>query len=149
MSAAQRAPGRANLPPRREVAAAVIRDAAGRLLICRRGPGGACAGLFEFPGGKREAGETLEACLRRECREELALEPLVGAEFFSQVQCYPEIEVELHFFACALPAGAQPQARVHRELIWCRPEDLPRYDFCPGDAELIRLLAEGELRAGD
>ena len=56
------------------VSAAIIRNTAGEILICQRGAGGSCAFLWEFPGGKQEAGETAADCLVRECREELGIE---------------------------------------------------------------------------
>ena len=62
------------------VAAAIIRNADGRILICRRGQGGSCAFLWEFPGGKQEQGENMEECLVRECREELGIEIAVRGQ---------------------------------------------------------------------
>ena len=58
------------------VSAAIIRNTAGEILICQRGAGGSCAFLWEFPGGKQEAGEKAADCLVRECREELGIEIL-------------------------------------------------------------------------
>ena len=64
-----------------EVAAVILTDEQDKILICRRGAGGNCAYLWEFPGGKREAGESLAACAVRECREELNIEVELGAVY--------------------------------------------------------------------
>lgn len=109
------------------------------LLVCRRGPGGDCAHLWEFPGGKREPGESLPACLVRECREELGVETEVGP-LIEQVQhAYPTRTVQLHFFSARITAG-EPQALVHAELRWVRREALAALPFCPADAGLVQRL---------
>ena len=83
-----------------EVAAGLIRDAAGRYLITQRRRGSHLAGLWEFPGGKVEAGETPAACLRRELTEELSATFAVGALVETVRWEYPDRTVVLHFFAC-------------------------------------------------
>jgi 8-oxo-dGTP diphosphatase len=129
------------------VAAALIRQN-GMLLIARRGPGGNCANLWEFPGGKQEVGETLEACLVRECEEELEVQLQIGREVWQSVYDYPDVTVELHFFDAVLRSGT-PRPIVHQELRWENPEKLMHYSFCPGDEELLRLLCNGKLIAHD
>lgn len=124
-----------------QVGAAIIRDGAGRILICKRGDGGSCAHLWEFPGGKAEQGETLESCTVRECREELGVEIVLEGIRATARHAYPERTVELTFFDAALRSG-QVQRRVHEALEWVRPEELVGYAFCPADAGLIRALAE-------
>ena len=81
------------------VTAAVI-DRDGRFLVTRRQQGVHLEGYWEFPGGKCDAGESLEACLARELREELDVEARVGEEVFVTTHAYPERSVELHFFTC-------------------------------------------------
>ena len=99
----------------KEIAAAVIRRD-GRLLLCRRAerPGDSCAGLWEFPGGKR-AGESLEDCLVRECREELGVQvkPLASGKQLTHI--YPEITVRLTFLM--LNSRGRPETRCI--LPWC------------------------------
>ena len=128
----------------KEIAAAVIRRD-GRLLLCRRAerPGDSCAGLWEFPGGKRETGESLEDCLVRECREELGVQvkPLRVREQLTHI--YPEITVRLTFFDAELTAG-EPEARVHTALVWALPEEWDRYPVCPADRPLLERLREEE-----
>lgn len=88
-----------------EVAAAIIQKE-GRILICRRGEGGSCAHLWEFPGGKREAGETLQACVVRECLEELGLKIRITGRFGQVTHQYPDREVSLSFFLAECICGS-------------------------------------------
>lgn len=122
-----------------EVAAGLIEDEAGRYLITRRPPGSHLEGLWEFPGGKREPGETLEECLRRELREELGAEFEVGEKVETVRWEYPEKTVVLHFYRCALVRGSiEPR---HRQAIaWVEPERLGDYAFPPADRALIERL---------
>ena len=128
----------------KEIAAAVIRRD-GRLLLCRRAerPGDSCAGLWEFPGGKREPGESLEDCLVRECREELGVQvkPLRVREQLTHI--YPEITVRQTFFDAEL-TGGEPETRVHTALVWALPEEWDRYPVCPADRPLLERLREEE-----
>ena len=120
------------------VTAAVIeRD--GRFLVTRRQQGVHLEGLWEFPGGKCEAGEALDACLVRELREELDVGASVGRELFTITHDYPDRRVELHFLACALTG--EPRPLLGQEMRWVAREDLAALEFPPADAELIRLLS--------
>lgn len=122
-----------------KVSAAIVRRG-GKILICKRGPGGSCAHLWEFPGGKAEPGESLEDCLVRECREELDARVRPLRHYLSVTHTYPERTVELHFFeAELLSPGLKPL--VHEDLRWAEPRDLDQYEFCPADAELIQRLS--------
>jgi len=95
-----------------EVAAALIQDSAGRYLITRRREGTHLAGLWEFPGGKCHAGETFEACLRRELGEELGGSFTVGEKVETVRWEYPAATVVIHFFRCRLVAGqVEPSPR--------------------------------------
>jgi mutator protein MutT len=120
------------------VTAAVIeRD--GAFLITRRPQGVHLAGLWEFPGGKADPGESLPECLAREIREELACDVDVGRELFSITHTYPERTVELHFFACDL--RGEPIAALGQELRWVPRRELRSLPFPPPDHGLIELLA--------
>jgi 8-oxo-dGTP diphosphatase len=121
-----------------EVVAAVIRRGA-RHLVTRRAPGKHLAGLWEFPGGKRHPGESLEAALRRELDEELGVEARVGRRLAVVPWAYPERRVVLHFFECTI--GAQPvRPREGQPARWVTREELARLDFPPADAALIAQL---------
>jgi mutator protein MutT len=119
------------------VTAAVIeRD--GLFLVTRRQRGVHLEGFWEFPGGKCEAGEELEACLSRELREELAVSARVGAEIFTTTHDYADRRVELHFLRCEV--GGEPSPQVGQEMRWVRRAELTRLEFPPADAELIEKL---------
>jgi 8-oxo-dGTP diphosphatase len=126
------------------VAAAVVeRD--GRFLLTRRRRGTHLAGHWEFPGGKCEPGETEEACLRRELREELGVEIRVGRPILATRYTYPDRMVQLTFYACELLGSPRPQ--LGQRMRWVRREMLPRLRLPPADAELVTRLARSGSRA--
>lgn len=120
------------------VTAAVV-ERSGAYLVTRRLRGTHLEGLWEFPGGKCEDGETHEGCLVRELREELGCEAIVGVKLLEAAHDYPERTVELHFFRCDLKG--QPQPLLGQEIRWVARTALRSLDFPPADAELIRMLA--------
>lgn len=132
------APGQPS--PAIEVSAALV-FRGGRLLIAQRPAGSHLAGLWEFPGGKREPGETWEACLRRELREELGVDVAVGACFEEVIHAYPEKRVHLRFFRCRLVEG-EPAPLGCAAVAWVGREDLEHYTFPPADAGLLSRLAD-------
>ncbi len=124
------------------MAAAVVRRG-GRYLICRRrdvdADQGGAPGLWEFPGGKREEGEALAACLVREIREELgcAIEPV---ELLERVEiATPGRTLVLHLFSCRLVSG-EPRPLDGPELAWVAPADLLSYEFLPSNEDLVMRL---------
>ena len=126
------------------VVAAIIRRN-GRILITQRRDNVHLAGMWEFPGGKVEAGESLEAALQREILEELGMKVRVENEFLSIDYDYPGKAVRLHFFNCAIEEGeAQPLAVA--DLRWVEPRNLDKFQFPPADRELITKLREREGR---
>ncbi len=125
-----------------EVVAAVIEDR-GRFLLARRLAGTHLAGTWEFPGGKCEPGETHEACLVRELREELDVEASVGPEILVTEHTYPERTVRLHFRACAI--SGSPRAMLGQALHWASREDLRSIDFPAADRALVDRLAAGRV----
>jgi 8-oxo-dGTP diphosphatase len=122
-----------------EVAAALIRDAHGRYLITQRRRGSHLAGLWEFPGGKLESGETPAAGLRRELAEELSATFAVGRLVETVRWEYPDRVVVLHFFECRLESGAI-EPLEEQAMAWVDPARLREYDFPPADRELIDRL---------
>jgi mutator protein MutT len=123
-----------------EVAAGLI-SREGRYLIARRKSGVHLAGLWEFPGGKREAGETLEECLRRELWEELHVRVDLVSPFHTIRHEYPEKTVELHFFRCLIESG-QPTPVDCAEIRWVSPDQLEDFEFPPADRPVLDALRE-------
>jgi mutator protein MutT len=114
----------------------------GQLLIAQRRPGDSLGGFWEFPGGKRHAGERFEDCLRRELLEELGIEVEVGPLYESITHRYPEVLVNLRFFRCRW-VRHEPQALGCACFAWVNRETLRRYRFPPADARLLeRLVSE-------
>ena len=121
-----------------EVSAALIfRDA--KLLIARRHSKAHLGGLWEFPGGKREPGETFEACLIREIREELGVEISVGRLFEDVRHDYPERSVRLKFFTCRLVSG-EPRPLDCAAVRWVGQGELEQFEFPAADAQLLGKL---------
>ncbi len=123
-----------------EVVAALIWDK-NRFMICQR-PGHKARGLlWEFVGGKVEPGETKQQALVRECREELNVTVDVGEVFMEVVHRYPDITVHLTLF-CATIAEGVPQKLEHNDIRWITPGQIPEYDFCPADEEILERITE-------
>jgi mutator protein MutT len=119
------------------VAAAVVeRD--GRFLLTRRQRGVHLEGYWEFPGGKCEPGEGHDDCLRRELREELAIDAVVGEELLMTTHTYPDRRVELHFLRCDIVG--QPAPQLGQEMRWVERVELCALPLPPADAELVRIL---------
>lgn len=123
-----------------EVAAAILRRN-GKILICQRKEGGNCSFLWEFPGGKREAGETMEQCVVRECREELGVTIKVQGLFAGESYTYGTEPFAFRFYRAEILDG-EPECRVHHTMKWVNPSELAQYPFCPADVDIVRRLAE-------
>ncbi len=124
-----------------EVVAALIFQE-DRFLICQRPAHKARGLLWEFAGGKVEPGETREQALIRECREELDVTVTVGELFMELTHVYPDLTVHLSLYYAAISQGS-PQLLEHCDLRWITREEIPEYDFCPADREILsRLMAE-------
>jgi len=129
---------------RREVVAAlIVRE--GKFMICQRPEGKARAGLWEFVGGKAEAGEALEQALIRECREEIGVTVAVGDPYMTVDYDYPDISVHLTLFYAEITEG-EPTPMEHNVIAWITPADIPNYPFCPADIPIIERLQK-ESRA--
>jgi 8-oxo-dGTP diphosphatase len=118
----------------------------GRLLICQRRRGSLFELQWEFPGGKLHEGESPEAGLARELREELGVKATIGPEVYRTQHRYKEhaAPTGLMFFLVEKLSGT-PKNRVFERMIWVWPGDLLKYDFLAGDRELVRLLATRKL----
>src|SRR5690348_15634099 len=120
------------------VAAAIIhRDQ--HILLTKRPANVHLPNLWQFPGGKVKAGETLEAALRRELRAELDIDAHVIDEVFTTTHHYPTKSVELHFFNCTIASG-EPRAVEVAECRWVKSSELHAYEFPEADRELIERL---------
>jgi 8-oxo-dGTP diphosphatase len=127
--------------PTTTIVSAAVVEIDGRFLVTRRQRGVHLEGVWEFPGGKCDLGETLKACLARELSEELDVQSRVGAEIFGTTHAYPERSVELHFFSCELLGEPRPQ--LGQEMRWVRRDELAGLEFPPADTELIKILTRG------
>ena len=121
-----------------EVVAALLWEG-DRFLICQRPAHKTRGLLWEFVGGKVEPGETKEQALRRECREGLGIEIGVEDVFMEVLHTYPDMQVHLTLFNSRIQRGA-PQLLEHHALRWILPAEIPQYDFCPADQEILAKL---------
>ncbi len=124
------------------VVAAAILQREGKVLLTRRRRDVHQGGLWEFPGGKQEIGETLEQCLRRELKEEIDIEVCDVRAFSTVRHRYPEKEVELNVFTCSIHQG-EPKPLECMEIAWVHRHELASYEFPEADRPvLIKLLQE-------
>ena len=121
-----------------EVAVAII-ERSGRFLVTGRDPSKHLGGLWEFPGGKREPDESLEACLARELDEELGVRIRVGARMAIVPWAYPDRRVLLHFFRCQLTRG-RIRSREGQPYRWVTPDELQSLPMPPADAAVVAGL---------
>ena len=123
-----------------EVVAALIWQG-NKFMICQRPAHKARGLLWEFVGGKVEPGETKEQALIRECQEELAVTLSVDDVFMDVVHEYPDITVHLTLFNATIADG-EPQKLEHNDIKWIKPSEIPDYDFCPADKEILKKITE-------
>ena len=123
-----------------KVAAAIIEND-GKIFVCKRGAGGVCAFLWEFPGGKLEEGETPNEALCRECREELEVK-IEPEELFAEFPFkYPDREIYFYFIKAKIKSG-EIKLNVHTAVKWVLPEEMNSAEYCPADKDIIALLKE-------
>ena len=124
-----------------DVVAALIWDN-GRFMLCPR-PGHQARGLlWEFVGGKTDPGETMEEALIRECREELGITVSVGDVYMQVIHDYPDILIRLTLFHCTIAEGT-PKLLEHNDLKWILPSQIPEFDFCPADQDILaKIIAD-------
>jgi 8-oxo-dGTP diphosphatase len=125
------------------VAAVVLVDADGRVLLARRPDGKSMAGLWEFPGGKVDSGETPETALIRELREELGIDVAASclAPFTFASHAYPDFHLLMPLYVCRKWSGI-PLAREGQRLAWVRPARLVDYSMPPADKPLVAMLRD-------
>ena len=112
----------------------------GKVLIAHRIPGGSLSGKWEFPGGKREAGESLEECLHRELLEELHLDVQVGDFFMESRYEYPDFSISLNAFWCLAKTNKIDYMDSHEQIRWIDPLTIEEYDFAPADKPILEGL---------
>lgn len=123
-----------------EVVAALIWDK-DKFMICQRPAHKARPLLWEFVGGKVEPGESKEQALIRECQEELGITLSVGEVFMDVLHEYPDITVHLTLLNATIAEGI-PQKLEHNDIRWITVDEIPQYDFCPADEEILRRLQD-------
>ena len=124
------------------VTAAIISDGKGTILIAQRAPGDKNAGLWEFPGGKLESGESPEAGLARELMEEFGVGSTIGGFFGESIYHYDHGSIRL--IAYRATVAAPPRPLVHAALAWVTPAQMGGYEFSPADIPFVQQLqAEG------
>lgn len=122
----------------KEVVAALIWDKE-KFMICQRPEHKARGLLWEFVGGKVEAGETKVQALIRECREELAITVAVKDVFMEVVHEYPDVMIHLTLFNATIVNGV-PQKLEHNDIRWITAAEIPQYEFCPADEAILARL---------
>ena len=130
------------VPHKEIVVACIERD--GQYLLGKRPPSGLLGGLWEFPGGKIEAGETHAEALIRECREELGIAVRVGGMVACVKHAYTHFHVTLNVYRCTLTKG-KPKPKAHTELRWVAPADFDDYAFPKGNHKFLKLLTSADL----
>ncbi|MBE9115386.1 A/G-specific adenine glycosylase [Lusitaniella coriacea LEGE 07157] len=125
--------------PHKQIGVAVIRNTQGQILIDRRLEEGLLGGLWEFPGGKIEPGETVQACIKREIKEELGIEIEVGEHLISLDHAYTHFRITLHVHYCRHLAG-EPQTIECQEVRWVTLEEIDRYPFPKANTKIIAAL---------
>lgn len=127
--------------PHVDVTAGLIRNTQGELLIAKRPDDKLLGGLWEFPGGKQDDGETLQECLARELQEELGITVAVGAFFVQVKHAFTHFKITLHVFECDHVAG-EPQAIECADWAWVSEEQLTNYAFGAADRQVIEALSQ-------
>ena len=127
--------------PHKKIGVAVIVDEDKNILIDRRLPKGVMANLWEFPGGKIEAGETAQDCIVREIKEELGVTIEVDRHLLDITHSYPEFTVTLCVYLCHIIEG-KPQPLECAQICWVKVEQLPEFEFPAANQEIISALAK-------
>ena len=115
-----------------------------KFMICQRPAHKARGLLWEFVGGKVEPDETKRQALIRECKEELNILLSVGDVFMDVIHEYPDLTVHLTLFNATISEG-EPQKLEHNDIRWITPIEIPNYEFCPADEEILKKILDDKL----
>ena len=115
-----------------------------KFMICQRPAHKARGFLWEFVGGKVEPDETKRQALIRECKEELNILLSVGDVFMDVIHEYPDLTVHLTLFNATISEG-EPQKLEHNDIRWITPIEIPNYEFCPADEEILKKILDDKL----
>lgn len=129
--------------PQKIIGVALIKNELGQILIDKRLPKGNFGGLWEFPGGKLEAGETIQDCIKREIMEELAIEIEVEKHFIGIDYIYKKLKLTLEVYECRHLKGV-PQPIECEEIRWVNLEELDSFSFPPANKKIIAKLQESD-----
>lgn len=125
-----------------DVVCGLIENPHGEVLACKRGQGTHLAGLWEFPGGKIEEGESATDALKRELAEELELQIEVCDALQFVEWDYGNVAIRLHPYRCRIVAG-EPRPHVHEEVRWCKPTEVGDLEWAPADRPILREWLDG------
>lgn len=125
--------------PHKRIGVAVIKNLQGQILIDRRLPQGLHGGLWEFPGGKIERGETVEECIKREINEELGMEIEVGSHLITIEHTYSDFQITLIAHHCYHRLGV-PQPLECEEIRWVSITEIDQFSFPEANLEIISAL---------
>jgi 8-oxo-dGTP diphosphatase len=125
------------------VTAAIMTDS-GKVFIAKRKPPGRMPGMWEFPGGKIEAGETPEQCLQRELHEEFGIDSAIGRHVGTSVYRYDFYTVELIAYRTKIISG-HIRLNDHADMAWVEPDGLGAFEFAPADIPFVEMIRNGEI----
>jgi A/G-specific adenine glycosylase len=125
--------------PFQVIGVGVVLNTAGEVLIDQRLEEGLLGGMWEFPGGKQEEGETIETCIARELNEELGITVTVGAELITVDHAYSHKKLSFVVHLCDWVSG-EPQPLASQQVRWVRPDELGNYAFPAANAKIIAAL---------
>lgn len=128
-----------------QVVAALIWEQ-NKFMICQRPANKTRAFEWEFVGGKVEKNETLQQALIRECREEIGVDIEVGSVFMEVDHIYPDITIHLTLFNASLN-GKTPKKLEHNDIRFILPSEIPLYEFCPADKEILKKIIRDSDKA--
>ena len=123
-------------PPRIDVVVGIVQNSAGQILVNQRRPGTHLAGLWEFPGGKRHAGEGRQAALAREFHEELGIEVVTAEPLLTLRHDYPDRRVHLDVWS-VLEYSGEPRSRENQAIAWVYPQALSSLELLPADGPIV------------
>lgn len=132
-------------PIHKRIGVAVINNQQGKILIDRRRQSGEMGGLWEFPGGKIEPGETVEECIEREVKEELDIQIDVGDRLTTITHSYKTFDVTLYVHDCQYTSGT-PRTLECDEIQWVEPAQMDRYQFPQANIQIIQLLQQRGIK---